>query len=62
MAPDMVSVDPPDLCRPELGATILEIPIRKRVLTFLNKHNMISKAQNDFREKKSTNTATQKNL
>jgi hypothetical protein len=28
-------------------------------VTFLNKHNIVSEAQNGFREKKSTNTATQ---
>jgi hypothetical protein len=38
---------------------ILEILIYKRVATFLNKHSLISEAQNGFREKKSTNTATQ---
>jgi hypothetical protein len=38
---------------------ILEILVCKRVVTFLNKHNMISDSQNGFREKKSTNTATQ---
>jgi hypothetical protein len=31
----------------------------KGVVTFLNKHNMISESQNGFRGKKSTNTATQ---
>jgi hypothetical protein len=38
---------------------ILEILIYKRVVTFLNKHNMKSEAQNGFREKISINTATQ---
>jgi hypothetical protein len=37
----------------------LEIVIYKIVVTFLNKHNMISEVQNGFREKKSINTATQ---
>jgi hypothetical protein len=38
---------------------ILEILIYKRVVTFLNKHNMVSEAQNSFREKKCSNTAAQ---
>jgi hypothetical protein len=38
---------------------ILETLIYKGVLSFLNKHNLISDAQNGFREKKSTFTAIQ---
>jgi hypothetical protein len=38
---------------------ILETLIYKRVVSFLNKHNLISDAQNGFREKKSTFTAIQ---
>jgi hypothetical protein len=38
---------------------ILEILIYNRVVTFLNKHNMIYETQNGFREKKFTNTAIQ---
>jgi hypothetical protein len=38
---------------------ILEILIYKRVVTFLNKHNVISEAKNCFREKICTNTAIQ---
>jgi hypothetical protein len=37
---------------------ILETLIYKRVVTFLNKHN-ISEPQNGFRQKKSTNMTTQ---
>jgi hypothetical protein len=38
---------------------INEILIYQRVVIFLNKHDLISEAQNGFRDKKSTNTATQ---
>jgi hypothetical protein len=38
---------------------IMEMLIYNRVVSFLNKHNLISEAQNGFREKKSTNTAMQ---
>jgi hypothetical protein len=40
-------------------STVLKTLIYKRVVTFLNKHNVIPEAQNGFRENKSTNTATQ---
>jgi hypothetical protein len=50
-------------CRPISVLTafskILETLIYNRVMSFLNKHNLISEAQNGFREKKSTNTAIQ---
>jgi hypothetical protein len=42
-----------------VSSKILETLIYKRVVTFLNNHNVISEAQNGFRENKSTNTATQ---
>jgi retron-type reverse transcriptase len=38
---------------------VLEILIYKTIVTFSNKHSVISEAQNGFREKKSTDTATQ---
>jgi hypothetical protein len=38
---------------------VLEKLVYKRVLTFLNKHNVLTESQNRFRENKSVDTATQ---